>query len=124
MPEVKIPGQMYASGHTNDGVEAMIFLLDDWFAALEAGTAHLRMPDPSYQRPRGQALWTEEDLDTLVRDIDAEIDQEVNRAPGTFAGAKAGPDFKRLATPQRLALAQQLEVLMEEHQHAIAMLVK
>jgi hypothetical protein len=113
---------MYPSGHENPGVAAMIFLLDDWLSAIEAGTVHLRMPDPNYQRPACRPVWTEEELDALMRDIDAEIDQEVNRAPGTSVGAKAGPDFKRLATPQRLALAQQLETLMEQHTDSLARL--
>lgn len=110
---------MYPSGHENPGVAAMIFLLDDWLQAIENGTAHLRMPDLNYARPSGRPVWTEEELDTLIRDIDAEIDQEVTRAPGTSVGAKAGPGFYRLALPQRLALAQHLETTLEQHQETL-----
>ncbi len=107
---------MYPSGHSNPGVAAIIFLLDDWLNAMESGTAELRLPDPEYRRAGGRPLWTEEELDTIIRDIDAEIDQEVSRAPGTSVGAKAGPGFSRLALPQRLALVQQLETLLEGYQ--------
>ena len=106
---------MYPSGHENPGVAAVIFLLDDWLQAMENGTVHLRMPDPNFVRSGGQPMWTEDELDTLIRDIDAEIDQEVTRAPGTSVGAKAGPSFHRLPLPQRLALAQQLEAMIEQN---------
>lgn len=110
---------MYPSGHENPGVAAVIFLLDDWLQAIENGTVHLRMPDHNYVRPNGRPTWTEEELDTLIRDLDAEIDQEVNRAPGTSVGAKAGPGFYRLALPQRLALAQHLEAMLAEHEDTL-----
>lgn len=113
---------MYPSGHEDPGVAAVIFLLDDWLQAMENGTAHLRMPDPNYVRPGGKPAWTEEELDTLIHDIDAEVDQEVHRAPGTTVGAKAGPGFARLMVPQRLALAQQLEMMLEQHQGAFEQL--
>lgn len=113
---------MYPSGHENPGVAAVIFLLDDWLQAIENGTAHLRMPDPNYVRPGGKPVWTEEELDALIRDIDAEVDQEVQRAPGTSVGARAGPGFVRLAVSQRLALAQQLEMLLEQHQDSLGQL--
>ena len=93
----------------------MVFLLDDWLNAIDTGMAHLRLPDPNYVRPRGKAPWTTQELDTLIRNIDAEIDQEVTRAPGTSVGAKAGPCFHRLDLPQRLALAQHLEQMLEQY---------
>jgi len=71
---------MYPSGHSNPGVAAIIFLLDDWLNAMESGTAELRLPDPEYRRAGGRPLWTEEELDTIIRDIDAEIDQLSVRA--------------------------------------------
>lgn len=116
MPEMRIAGRMYPSGHTNPGVHALTMLLEDWFQAMDDGRALLRQPDPGYQRSRGRPQWTEEELDRLVRDIDAEIDQEVNRAPGTSTGSKLGAGFTRLPLPQRLALAQQLDALLQEHE--------
>jgi len=109
----------YPTGHDNAGVAAVIFLLDDWLQAMENGTAHHRLPDPNYVRSNGKPTWTEDELDTLIRDLDAEIDQEVTRLPGTSVGAKAGPGFSRLALPQRLALAQQLDNLVQRHQEAL-----
>ena len=94
-------------------------MLDEWLNAIETGTAHLRLPDPNYVRPNGKPAWTEEELDTLIRNIDAEIDQEVTRAPGTAVGAKAGPGFYRLALPQRLALAQHLETMLGQNQDSL-----
>lgn len=106
---------MYPSGHTNAGVAAVIALLDDWLNALEEGTAPFRWPDTGYQSPDGRPPWTEAELAELIQDLDSEVDREVDRAPGTSAGATAGPAFVRLALPQRLALAQQLEQLLERH---------
>src|SRR5579885_1490737 len=77
MPETRIPGKMYPSGHANEGVHAIMMLLEDWFLAMEDGTAVFRQPDPNYQRSGGRPTWTEEELDRLMRDLDAEIDQEV-----------------------------------------------
>ena len=110
----------YPSGHKDPNVAALIFLLDDWLAAMESGTASMRFPDPNYVRPNGKALWTEEELDKIILDIDAEIDIEVNRTPGTSVGADAGPGFHRLEMPQRLALVQQLETMLEEQEASVA----
>jgi hypothetical protein len=105
----------YPPGHPNPGVAAVTAVLEEWCLALEDGSHVYRMPAPDYQRPGGKDLWTEDELDLLMRALDAEIDQEVTRAPGTSVGAKAGPAFHRLAVPQRLALAQQLADTVAEH---------
>lgn len=115
MPETRIPGQQYPSGHANDGVHAITACLQDWFLALEDGTAGYRLPDPDYQRSRDRPPWTEDELDRLVRDIDAEIDQEVTRAPGIGTHSTMGPGFQRLEPAQRLALAQGLDALLVVH---------
>jgi len=116
MPAVPDPGYTYARGHDNDGVDAVVRLLEVWFLAIEDGTVTFRQPALSYPK-----TWTEEQLDALVRDIDAEIDQEVTRLPGTQAKvqAQAGPGFQRLASPQRLALAQELHAAIEAHREAL-----
>ena len=79
-------------------------VLRDWFTALEQGRAHLRQPDLSGQ------MWTEEELDLLVRvDIDLYVEQQRNWSKINLGiDADAGPGFARLAYPQRLALAQEL----------------
>ena len=124
MPEIRIPGQMYPSGHTNDGVDAVMALLQDWFEAMEDGTTVLRFPDHSYRRPRDRSTWSEEELDALVKNLDAEIDQEVTRAPGTSTGSKAGPGFQRLGVPQRLAMAQQLEALIVKYESVFPVVIQ
>ena len=110
---------MYPSGHTNSGVADMMFLLDDWLDALEDGSINLRLPDPFYIRPNGKENWTEDDLDRIVKAIDAEIDMEVPRAPGTSVGAKAGTDFYRMTYEQRLAFAQALETFIESNREIL-----
>lgn len=116
MPEVRIEGRMYVSGHANDGVCAIMALLQDWFEAMEQDKARYRSPDPEYVRSGGKPPWTEAELETLVKEIDREIDQEVKRAPGTSTGSKAGPGFQRLAVGERLALAQQLDALIVQYE--------
>lgn len=107
----------YPSGHPDPVVRAIIRLLDGWLNAIETGIAAYRMPSFGFVRSGCKPVWTEEQLDTLIRDIDAEVDQEVGRAPGTSVGAKAGPGFSRLAVPQRLALAQQLDAIIDGSRH-------
>ena len=115
MPETRIPGRMYPSGHAHEGVHALLTILEDWFSAIEDGSVRYRLPDPSYQRSGGRPTWTEAELNTLIRDIDAEISSEVGRAPGTSTGSNAGPGFSRLELPQRLALAQVLDQAVSQY---------
>lgn len=109
----------YPSGHDNPGVAAVILLLNEWVYAMDNGTVEFWVPHSAYVRPNGKKPWTEDQLDTLIRDIDAEIDQEVIRLPGTSVGAQAGPGFHRLALPQQLALAQALEQTIKAHREAL-----
>lgn len=89
-------------------------VLEDWFNALEDGSAFSRLPDPAYKRPDDKPMWTDEQLDNLVCDaIDAYVDHqrswiELNRhiKTDTHCG------FQRLDAPQRLAFAQDLERVM------------
>ena len=113
---------MYPSGHSNPGVQAIIYLLNDWTDAIENDSYLMRMPDLDYVRPDQKEWWTEEQLDKLIRSIDAEIDMEVPRAPGTSTGSKAGPGLFRLPLAQRLALAQQLEILLVKYNGHIQIL--
>lgn len=106
---------MYPYGHTNEGVAAVFECLQTWFDAMEDGSTDILLPDPDYQRPAGKAPWTEEDLERLISGLDYEIEQEVKRAPGTQFNCTAGPEFHRLALPQRIALAQQLETILTAH---------
>ncbi len=109
MSATKIDGRMYPSGHDNDGVHAVMACLQDWFQAMEENRSHLYQPDPDFYK-----TWDEEQLNTLVMEIDKDIDQEVTRSPGTSTKSTAGPGFSRLAVPQRLALAQQLHSIVKQ----------
>lgn len=116
MPADAPRSPMYPLSHWHAGVAALVACLEGWFIAMENEEAHLRLPDEHYQRSRGRPSWTEAELETLVLDLDAEHDQEVPRAPGTSTGSKAGPGFHRLALPQRLALAQQLDAIVSGYE--------
>lgn len=104
----------YPSGHKDPRVAALIFILEKWLVGLEDGTVANWFPDMDYIRPDNKPLWTEEQLGTLVTDLDHEHDIEVERTPGTSTGSNAGPGFLRLTVPQRLALAQELETEIEK----------
>ena len=111
---------MYPQGHTNPGIEAVIYCLEKWFLAMEEGVVGEWMPDPTYKRISGKDGWTEDELDYLMRCLDWEFDQEVNRAPGTSTGSKLPPGFVRLGVAQRLALAQELDFLLDKWSGSIA----
>ena len=91
---------------------AVIELLDDWFEALEDGSAGQRLPRPDYPKS-----WTDAQLDQLVAMV---IDDYVERQR-SWATQKHGIayrahcGFDRLAPPQRLALAQDLQDVMDAH---------
>lgn len=111
----------YPSGHRDAKVEAVVDLLTDWFNAIEAGTAQFRLPSPTYQRRGGKPPWTERELEALIEAIDKDIERELGWASANTAmGCKAGPEFRRLALPQRLALAQQLDALLARFERAAA----
>lgn len=118
MPETRIPGKMYPSGHANEAVHAVMEVVEAWFLAIEDGTAQYHLPDLEYRRSGGRDQWTEKELDVLVRDLDKEVEQEVGRAPGTSTGSTAGPGFVRLNTAQRLALAQELDRVVAKYERS------
>lgn len=100
----------YAKGHDNPAVASIINLLEAWHNELDNGDVTKYLPDPEYAKK-----WTEEHIDRIINGIDEEMDKEVKSTPGRYVEAKAGPDFKRLAYPQKLALVQQLDAIIEEH---------
>lgn len=91
---------------------AVIELLDGWFEALERGEAAQRLPRADYPKQ-----WTDDQLDALVRDV---IDDYVERQRSWATGKRgiaytAHCGFERLAPAQRLALAQDLQDVMDAH---------
>lgn len=86
-------------------------VLDEWFEAMEDGSAFSRIPDLTYTRPNGKPTWTDEQLENLVCvAIDEYVDQQrswVQFNRGITTDTHCG--FDRLGTNQRIALAQDLE---------------
>ena len=113
MPTGAVYPNGYASGHVDPVTHVVIMLLSSWFRAIEDGSVVHRMPDWDYERPGGKTLWTEEQLDALFTAIDEDVTKEVRTAPGMKMQATDGPGFCRMDLPQRLALAQQLEQVLE-----------
>lgn len=93
-------------------------VLRDWFDALQDGTAHYRMPDPSYKRPEGCEPWTNGRIATMLLDIDEYVAAPAQRnyAKANYGiVADAGPGYMRLEHAQRIALAQDLERAILAH---------
>lgn len=106
----------YEPGHVDPKVCAFIDVLQDFFLALEQGTAHLRLPDPAYERRRRKPQWTEAELASLVKAIDDTTDRELSWASrNPKMRCDAGPGFSRLTISQRLALAQNLDQVLAKY---------
>lgn len=86
-------------------------VLEDWFVAMEDGTAFSRLPDLSYTRPDNKPMWTDEQLDNLVTTaIDDYVDKMrswVKNNRNIDTDTHCG--FQRLGPVQRTAFAQDLE---------------
>ena len=89
-------------------VEAVFGILEDWFSAVEDGTAHHRLPDPGFVPPPGRPAITEDLVEGLVAELDRELDMDAFGVQGRKYEADASCEFHRLAYPQRVALVQQL----------------
>lgn len=89
-------------------IEAVFAVLEDWFQAMENGTAHHRLPDPNFKPPPGRPEITEELVEELIQELDREMDMDALGSRGQYYGADASCEFHRLAYPQRVALIQQL----------------
>lgn len=112
----------YPKVHADPEVAAVIAYLQDWFLAMEDGSADLRMPDPSYRRSGNRPEWTEDDLDRIIEAIDQEYLREVRGLTGTITGGwawvrmgcDAPPGFHRLGRLQRLAFVQGLDQVLTQ----------
>ena len=97
---------------------AVFAVLRSWFLALEDGSHVYHYPDPAFIRANGKPPFTEAQLESLVTTaLDAHFNAPANRSYAlTTRGIwhDAGPDFARLAAPQRLALAQELSAILEK----------
>ena len=96
-------------------IEAVFTILEDWFQAIEDGTAEHRLPDPNFQSPPGRPAITDELVEEFIKELDREMDTDAFGAQGRKYGADATCEFHRLAHPQKVALVQQLMgVLLNE----------
>lgn len=97
-----------------DFERAIHVVLDDWFQALESGTAHQRLPRQDYPK-----TWTDTKLEYLVT---IAIDEYVDRQRSWMVNNRnivtdAHCGFQRLGPVQRLALAQDLDEVCTQHEH-------
>lgn len=98
--------------------ERTIAILQDWFQALENGTAEYRNPDPRFVRPNDKPPYTDEEVDRVIAALDEEIDGEIQRNKSHWAakGIQIGSAFARLAPLQRRALVEDLARVVAQWQ--------
>lgn len=102
--------------HLSEQDQAIHAVLQDWFEAMQHGTAKNRKPDPTYKRPEGAEPWTNGRLAKLL----TEIDEYTFRQAAWVKQVRhetydAGPGYMRLGHAQRVALAQDLERAILAH---------
>ena len=108
----------HRSQYLSEQDHAIHDVLRDWFEAMQDGTAHYRMPDPSYKRPPGTEEWTNGRLAIMLDNLDEYVIAKPQRdyARTNYGiGADASPGFMRLGHAQRVALAQDLERAILAH---------
>ena len=102
---------------SQEQIDAVFAVLEDWFQAIEDGKADHRLPDPAFVLPPGRPAITAELVAEFTRELDREMDTDAFGVQGRKFGADASCEFHRLADPQRVALVQQLMgVLLTEEE--------
>lgn len=92
-------------------------VLEEWFKALEDGSASNRFPDHRFVSPVDRPEITEELVGQLIAGLDREMEIDAFDRQGKKFGATAATEFCRLDYPQRLALTQRLiEILLSKEQ--------
>jgi hypothetical protein len=95
----------------------VIKVMDEWFWAIENGTAQKRRPDPQGQR------YTEEEVDAFIKGIDDEFEHQINSAAkyhaetGLVTKGKPidlPPEFNRLKGASREAFMQAIKKAKQE----------
>lgn len=93
-------------------IDSLFTVLEDWFQAIEDGTVHHRLPDPTFELRPGRPPITEALVDEFIKELDREIDTDAFGSQGRKYEADASSEFHRLDYPQRVALVQQLIGIM------------
>ena len=96
---------------------AVFTLLEDWYQAMDDGSAGNRLPDPAFIVPKGRPEITEDLVERTIAEIDLELEIDAFDRQGKKFGANAATAFRRLEYPQKLALTQMLiNVLLSTEQ--------
>jgi len=92
---------------------------------MEAGTTKERLPNPTFVSLPGRPAITPEFADRVIEVLNEELDNDAFGVNGQNRGVDAGCDFRRLASPQREALVQELMIVVlsdgELHTRALQM---
>jgi hypothetical protein len=86
-------------------VEAVIETAEEWFQAMQNGTANLRLPDPSYRR------FTQQECDEFIEWLDDYFTHQVEDYGSYFIprGCLYPADWKRIEGGSREAFLQDLK---------------
>lgn len=91
-----------------ENIQAAYAILIKWFGYMQRGQADLKYPDPKFVTPLGWKPLTQELADLLIKEIAEDYEIEHARFPGG-----RGPGFDRLLPHSRLALAQELMLVLK-----------
>ena len=94
-------------------IDSALETLEAWFLAIEDGSAAHRLPDPGFKSPPGRPAITDALVDELISELDREIDIDAFGYQGQKYKADATSEFHRLAQPQRMALIQDLLLMLK-----------
>lgn len=97
-------------------VKRVIGVLQDWFEAMEAGTANHRHPSIG-------CSVTDDQANRLIDVIDESFEKEITKYPEYWANRKqveAPPQFYRLELHARKALAEDLRSVLEGTEAKVA----
>ena len=85
-------------------------LVEDWFLAMEDGTADSRYPDPNWAQPGDREPLSQELADRIIEEMEEDFLIEERRMLNM---GKKPPEFSRLAPHARMAFAQQIYAIMK-----------
>jgi heme oxygenase len=98
-------------------VRRLIGVLQDWFEAMEEGTAN-------HRHPSIDCTITDEQANRLIGTIDESFEDEITKYPEYWAKREAErpPEFSRLELHARRALAEELRRVIAESEEMVSKL--